>query len=431
MTGRRPRRRDFLAGLGASFASIASGLGAPACTTTDQDGRTVVTLWFAYGGKNREELLALVDQFHASCTDVRVVPTYQGDYFESLAKLRTALAARAAPALTHVIGEVVPYLAEAGVLVALDRFAPASSFDLVPELAQQGAFQGGGERPLVGLPFNRSTPIAYLHGGVLQELGLTPPSTWDELRAFARAATVRAADGSVTRWGFVCPVDWWFWAALVGQAGGEVVLPDGRVTLGGEAGVQALHLWQMLVHEDQTMKPPPGRDYNAWQVANGDFLAGRAAMIWTSTAYLRYLETNAKFPVIAAPLPRQRRAAVPIGGTLFVMPKGSSDRVERAAHRFLTWMMEPEQANRWATRTGYMPVSRAGLSKLRASGYYNEHPNDAVAVDQLRVAMPWPWSTELFRVQREAVQPRLEEAVLARRDAASVLEDARRSVMEP
>ncbi len=424
-------RRTFLRAIGASFAAAAAGLVAPACAPRDEAGRTVVSLWFAYGGKNREELLALVDRFNASQPAVRVVATYQGEYFEALAKLRTAIAARAAPALTHVIGEVVPYLAEAGVLEPLDRFAPASSYDLVPALAQEGAYVNGGARPLVALPFNRSTPIAYLHGGVLKELGLPPPKTWDDLRTFARAATIRAADGSVKRWGFVCPIDWWFWAAMVGQAGGEVIAPDGAVTLGGAAGVRALRFWQTLVHEDRTMKPPPGRDYNAWQAANGDYLAGRAAMIWTSTAFLRYLETNAKFDVIAAPLPSDVRASVPIGGTLFVMPKGSAEPVQRAASRFLAWMMDPEQANQWATRTGYMPVSRRGLEILRASGHYAAHPNDAVAVDQLRVATPWPWSPELFRVQREAVQPRLEEAILARRDAAEVLEDARRAAAEP
>ena len=432
LPGRGLPRRTFLHALTASFAAAATaGLGAPACTPVDRDGRTVVSLWFAYGGKNREELLALVDRFNTSQADVRVVATYQGEYFEALAKLRTALAARAAPALTHVVGEVVPYLAEAGVLVALDRFAPAASLDLVPALAQEGAYQRGGERPLVALPFNRSTPIAYLNGDVLRELGAKPPATWDDLRAFAKAAMVRQRDDSVTRWGFVCPIDWWFWAALVGQAGGEVVEPDGRITLGGDAGVRALRFWQTLVHEDRTMKPPPGRDYNAWQASNGDFLAGRAAMIWTSTAFLRYLEDNAKFEVVAAPLPRDVRAAVPIGGTLFVMPKGSPESVQIAAFRFVKWMMEPEQANQWATRTGYMPISRKGLETLRASGYYAAHPNDAVAVEQLRVAMPWPWSTELFRVQREAVQPRLEEAVLARKDAALVLEDARRAAVEP
>jgi sn-glycerol 3-phosphate transport system substrate-binding protein len=52
-------------------------------------------------------------------------------------------------------------------------------------------------------------------------------------------------------------------------------------------------------------------------------------------------------------------------------------------------------------------------------------------VDQLAHAMPWPWSRELFRLQREVVQPRLEEAVLAGRDARAVLAEARVIASEP
>jgi sn-glycerol 3-phosphate transport system substrate-binding protein len=280
----------------------------------------------------------------------------------------------------------------------------------------------------VGLPFNRSTPIAYYNKQVFRDLGLAPPTTWEELRAVAGKATTR---GASTRWGFECPIDWWYWLALVGQAGGAVIEPDGTPSLGGEAGVKALEFWQTLVHEDRTMKPPPGREYNAWQVANTDFLSGRAAMIWTSTAFLRYLEQNARFEVGAAPLPRGVRASVPTGGTMFVMPKGPPRAEQEAAFAFVRWMMEPAQANAWATRTGYIPVSRAGIAALEQSGYYREHPNDRVAIDQLAVTEPWPWARDLFRIEREAVQPRLEEAVLGRRDARAMLDEARRTAVEP
>jgi sn-glycerol 3-phosphate transport system substrate-binding protein len=452
-------RRDAIRALAAGLAAALAGSG-PGCARRAPDGRIAASLWFAYGGKNREVLLSLVDRFHAEQGRYRIDAVYQGDYFEALAKLRTALAARAAPALTHVVGEVVPYLAEAGVLEPLARFHPggagALNFDLVDALAQSGTFEGGGDRPLVCLPFNRSTPIAYFNRDVFRELGLGPPRTWDELREAARALLLRRG-GETTRWGFACPIDWWFWVALVGQAGGSVIEPGaadrrgfasagaadrrdfasaGAVTLGGEAGVRALRFWQTLVHEDRTMKPPPGRDYNAWQATNTDFLAGKVAMIWTSTAFLRYLEENAgkggegRFEVGAAPLPREARASVPTGGTMFVMPKGAAPEAQEAALAFLRWMMQPAQANDWATRTGYMPVSRPGLVELERSGYYAEHPNDRVAVDQLAHAAPWPWSTELFRIQREAVQPRLEEAVLAPRDAAEALAEARRAAEE-
>jgi sn-glycerol 3-phosphate transport system substrate-binding protein len=415
----------------AFFGRVAGlGLGALACTGPDPSrGRNRVRLWFSYGGKNREVLERLVARFNASQREHWVDAVFQGDYFEALAKLRTALAARAGPALSHVVGEVVPYLAEAGVLEPLARLPGAGSLDVVPELGQERSFFDGARRPLVALPFNRSTPIAYLNGRVFDEARLPAPRSWQELRETARALTVRRS-GRTERWGFECPISWWFWAALVGQAGGDVVERDGRVTLGGEAGVRAIELWQTLCHGDRTMKPPPGRDYNAWEATNQDFLAGRAAMIWTSTAFLKYLEENARFRVVAAPLPRDRRAAVPTGGTHFVVLRDAPEREKLGAWAFLRFMLEPDSTIEWATSTGYMPVTRSAIARLEHEGYYRKHPNDRVAVDQLAVAFPWPWSVDLFRLQREIVQPRLERAVLERLDPHATIAEAVQSARE-
>lgn len=409
--------------------ALGSALGASSLLGCSSLSGKLPALWFSYGGKNREALLALVKAFGEQQPEHRLRAVYQGDYFELLAKLRTAMHAGAVPAVTHVIAEVMPYLAEAGVLEPLDELEGLSGdLDLVPELAQEGAFSPKPGRRLYGLPFNRSTPIAYLNGSVLDELGLAPPTTWEELERFAVLAT--KGEGSDRRFGFACPIDWWFWVALVGQAGGELVDAEGRYVLGGEAGERALALWQRLVHEEGVMRPPPGRDYNAWQVTNLDFLAGRAAMIWTSTAFLRYLEENAKFRVVAAPLPRDVRHAVPTGGTMFVVPRDATSEEKRHAAAFLRFMVRPDRANEFATKTGYIPVSRAGIAELERSGWYRTHANDAVARDQLAHVRPWPWSPELFRVQREVVQPKLEEAVLERRAPRDVLASARRAIEE-
>jgi sn-glycerol 3-phosphate transport system substrate-binding protein len=409
-------RRALLAGLGAAFGSGCSDQQIP-------PGRSVVSLWFSYGGRNRETLEKLIRAFNTTQQRYYVRGVFQGDYFEGLAKLRTAIAARAAPAFSHVIGEVIPYLAEAGVLEPLVDYPGARELDLIPELAQEKSWVNGASRPLVALPFNRSTPIAYFNGEIFAREKRSPPTTWEELRETARALTVRKG-GHVERHGFACPVSWWFWVALVGQAGGEVVERDGHVSLGGDAGVRAVEFWQNLV-ADGSMKPPPGRDYNAWEATNQDYLAGRVAMIWTSTAFLKYLEDNARFPVVAAPLPRDRRFAVPTGGTHWVMLRGAKAEEKAAAWAFLRFMHEPEQAIAWATQTGYMPVTRSAIQKLERDGYYAKHPNDRVAVDQLAVAMPWPWSPDLFRVQQEIVQPRLESAVLSKKDARTLLDQAR------
>jgi sn-glycerol 3-phosphate transport system substrate-binding protein len=354
---------------------------------------------------------------------------HQGDYFECLAKLRTAIAAGAAPSLSHVVLEVLPYLARAGVLEALDGYEGASAIDFVPELAQRGSFGEGGDGPTYGVPFNRSTPIAFTNERLFERAGVTPPATWDTLVETARTLTIRSA--GETTWGFEVPISWWYWVALVGQAGGRVVETDGRVSLGGTAGEEALRFWQRLVQTERVMRPPPGRDYQAWQSTNESFLRGQVAMMWSSTAYVRYLETNARFPVVAAPLPRRVRASVPTGGTMFVVLRGAPDEEKRAAWEFVRWMCAPEQTMAWSTRTGYMPVTRTAVDRLAESGWYASHPNDRVAYDQLGAVAPWPWAPELFRVERDVVEPRLEEAVLSGRDAREILAEARDEAARP
>jgi sn-glycerol 3-phosphate transport system substrate-binding protein len=413
-------RRALLGG----GAAIATGCTRP---VRDDRGRGRLRFWYTMGGRSREVLLEIVRRFHASQDEVRVEAVYQGDYFESLAKLRTAIAAKAAPALSHVVAEVVPYLARAGTLEPLDGYPGMKDIRFVHALSQAAAFRSGGaSMPLYCVPLNRSTPLMYCNGDLFAKEGLRPPATWEEMRLMARQLT-RPGE----RWGHEVPISWWFWVALVGQAGGIVFDDAGRPTLGGEAGVKALRFWQDLVHRERVMRPPPGRDYDAWNVTNQDFLGGRAAFIWTSTAYIRYLEDNAKFPVVAAPLPSDVRASVPTGGTFFVVVKHAPEEEKAAAARFLRFFCEAEQAAYVSMRTGYLPITEPAVARMRTDGFFAKHPNDDVAQRQLVNVDPWPWSPALFRIERDIVDPRLEEAVLLDRDAASVLAQARARALLP
>jgi sn-glycerol 3-phosphate transport system substrate-binding protein len=418
-------RRDLLR---AFAASMAVGCGRRA-RPERRDGRVVVTFWYAYGDLVRKVMLDLVARFNASQSRVVVDPVHQGDYYECLAKLRTAIAAGAAPTLSHVVCEIVPYLARAGVLEPLDEYEGARALPFVPELEQHGAFAGDAGS-LVCIPFNRSTPIAFANARMLEEARVSPPRTWDELVDCARALTRRAANGEV-RWGFEVPISWWYWVAMVGQASGRLVDADGRTALGGEAGEKAVRFWQRLVRDEHVMRPPPGRDYQAWQSSNESFLQGRIAMMWSSTAFVRYLEDNARFPVVAAPLPGDVRRSVPTGGTMFVVMRAAPDEEKQAAWEFVRWMCDAEQTIAWSTRTGYLPVTRPAVERLVDRGWYVRHPNDRVAYDQLSAVDPWPWVPDLFRIERDVVEPRLEEAVLEGRDARAVMDEAREEARRP
>jgi sn-glycerol 3-phosphate transport system substrate-binding protein len=428
-------RRDLVRAFAACASSIAlapfatAGCGRRA-RPEYRDGRVVVTFWYAYGDLVRKVMLDLVARYNASQSRVFVEAVHQGDYYECLAKLRTALAAGAAPTLSHVVCEILPYLARAGVLEDLAGYEGARDLPFVPALEQKGTFAGGGAQPLVAIPFNRSTPIAFLNGRMLDEAHLAPPRTWDELLDAAHRLTRRAAGGEV-RWGYEVPISWWYWVAMVGQAGGRLVEPDGRISLGGAAGEKALRFWQRLVRDEHVMRPPPGRDYQAWQSSNESFLAGRIAMMWSSTAYVRYLEDNARFPVVAAPLPRDLRASVPTGGTMFVVMRSAPDAEKEGAWDFVRWMCDAEQTIAWSTRTGYMPVTRPAVTLLEERGWYAKHPNDRVAYDQLAAVDPWPWAPDLFRVERDVVEPNLEEGVLEGTDAHALMDAAREEAGRP
>lgn len=421
----QPSRRDVLRALAASCAGVTACR--PPSRPLRENGRIVVTFWYAFGDLVRKVLLEAVARFNARQSRIMVKPVHQGDYFESLAKLRTAVAAGAAPTLSHVVLEVLPYLARAGVLEPLDDYEDARTIPFLPALAQSGSFEGG-EARLYGIPFNRSTPIVYANARMLDAAGVRMPTTWDELEHAAQSLTVR---GPETRWGYEVPISWWYWVAMVGQAGGSLVAPDGTVTLGGTAGEDALALWQRLVNVDRVMRPPPGRDYQAWQSTNESFLQERIAMMWSSTAFVRYLENNARFPVVAGPLPARERKSVPTGGTNFVLLKSAPEEEKQAAWEFVRFMCEDAQVAMWSARTGYLPTTRSAAAMLTDSGYYRLHPNDRVALDQLASVTPWPWAPELFRIERDIVEPILEDAVLTGRDPRAALDQARADARVP
>jgi sn-glycerol 3-phosphate transport system substrate-binding protein len=136
-------RRRFLQDGAAALATLSGACDAPSAAA----GRSVASLWFTYGGRNRQVLELLVDKFNRSGQRHFVRAIFQGDYFEGLAKLRTGIAASAGPTFSHVIGEVVPYLERAGVLEPLDAYPGARELGVVPELGQAGSWVGGAERP--------------------------------------------------------------------------------------------------------------------------------------------------------------------------------------------------------------------------------------------------------------------------------------------
>ena len=172
------------------------------------------------------------------------------------------------------------------------------------------------------------------------------------------------------------------------------------------------------------MKRPPGKDYNAWEVTNTDFLNQRVAMIYTSTAFLNYMTENAKFKLGTAFLPGKAKQAVPTGGTFFVIAKDAPQPQKEAGWAFIKWMTEPAQTISLSKATGYMPIRTSAVNSPEMQDFYKQNPNYRTAIDQLRTAQRFPFSPGLIEIQREVIQPNLEAAVLGIKSAAEVMQAA-------
>jgi sn-glycerol 3-phosphate transport system substrate-binding protein len=415
--------------------AVVLGLMWVACAGPAAADPIVAQFWYSFGGKNREVTEAHIKKFNESQSKYRIEGTFQGDYFQALAKIRAAAITKTAPAAFHVVGEALPNLWQAGLLESMEEYAKGPNgtdlADFVPGLTQAGYFDYLGKKPapLFAVPFFRSTPILYYNADMLAAKGVKVPTTWDELRAAAGKLTVREGDDTKV-YGFEVPVDWWFWYGLLHQAGGSLMTADGKKAAFREKGQEALQFWVDLVNRDKTMKQPPGKDYSAWEVANTDFINQRVGMIFTSTAFLNYMTENAKFKVGTAFLPAKAKAAVPTGGTYFVLLKDAPTPQKEAGWAFIKWMTEPEQTISLSKATGYMPVRLSAVNSPAMQSFYKDNPNYKVALDQLKTAQRFPFSPALFDIQREVIQPNLEAAVLGTKTSAEIMATAEQKANE-
>ncbi|HEU5287334.1 MAG TPA: extracellular solute-binding protein, partial [Candidatus Limnocylindria bacterium] len=112
-----------------------------------------ITWWHAMSGVNGDALNKIVDGFNKSGKGITVEAVFQGNYDDLLAKLNTAIASNAAPALVQVydIGQV--YMRDSGQIVPMQAFIDRDKFetkDFEPAVINYYKYQD----KLQSMPFN-------------------------------------------------------------------------------------------------------------------------------------------------------------------------------------------------------------------------------------------------------------------------------------
>ena len=156
-----------------------------------------ITWWHAMSGVNGDAINKIVAGFNSSQSKIKVETVFQGNYDDLLAKLNTAIASNAAPALVQVYDIGQRYMYDSQQVVPMQAFIDRDKFattDFEPAVINYYKYQD----KLQSMPFNASTPILYYNKDAFQEVGLDPnkpPVTFTEIADAAKKLTKKDASG--------------------------------------------------------------------------------------------------------------------------------------------------------------------------------------------------------------------------------------------
>lgn len=353
-----------------------------------------ITWWHAMSGVNGDALNKIVDGFNKSGKGTTVEAVFQGNYDDLLAKLNTAIASNAAPALVQVydIGQV--YMRDSGQIVPMQAFIDRDKFDtkdFEPAVINYYKYQD----KLQSMPFNASSAILYYNKDAFKEVGLDaekPPVTFTEIADAAKKLTKKDASGQVTRYGFGPSIYGWLYEQMMATSGAPYAdNGNGRdnkatkVLWDGDASKTILKWWKAGI--DGGYFYNPGQDNNG---AANAFDAQKTAMYIESTARLRgHINAGGtKFQIGTGLYPRPdgkpKEGGNIIGGASLYIMKSRPVEEQQAAWEFVKYAMSPAVQAQWQSDTGYYPIVKTAYDQGPSKEWSTKYPQFLTAINQIR-----------------------------------------------
>jgi sn-glycerol 3-phosphate transport system substrate-binding protein len=397
---------------------------------------TEIAWWHAMSGELGKHVEKLAADFNASQSEYRIVPSYKGNYTETVTASIFAFRSRSQPAIVQVneIATATMMAAKGAIYPVFelmrDQSEPFSPGAYLPAVASYYSDVAGN---MLSFPFNASTPILYYNKDMFRAAGLDPevaPKTWPEVGAAAKR--LRAA-------GSVCGLttSWPSWInvenfsafhnlPLATRANGFGGL-DAELTFNNPLVVR--HIAQLA--EWQTTK---AFDYSGrGQSAEPRFQKGECGIFIGSSATRADIKANSKFEVGYGMMPYwpdvqgAPQNTIIGGATLWVLR--DRPRAEYAGvAKFFAYLSKPEVQAAWHQNTGYLPITRAAFDLTRAQGFYDRNPGAAISIEQMTLKPPTDNSKGIrlgsFVLIRDVIDEELEQVFSGKRSAEAALDFA-------
>jgi sn-glycerol 3-phosphate transport system substrate-binding protein len=350
-------------------------------TSFSAQAATEIQWWHAMTGPNGDLIVKLANDFNATQSDYKVVPTYKGSYPDTMNAGIAAFRAGQAPHIMQVfeVGTATMMAAKGAIKPVYQLMQETGqTFDPKAYLPTITGYYSTVKGEMLSFPFNSSSMVMWLNKDALAKAGVDPDSlkTWPGV--FDAAKKLHATSPT-------CGLSnaWAPWA-LIEQFSAWHNVPIGTKANGLDGFDTKLEfnsaLHEKLLSTLAELQKDKSYDYSGrTNTGEGRFTSGECPIFLTSSAFYGSVKANAKFAYTNAPMPYfPDVAGAPqnsiIGGaSLWVMGGKSADDYKGVA-KFLAFLSDTDRQVELHTRSGYLPITKAAYEKLKASGYYKDNP---------------------------------------------------------
>ena len=359
---------------------------------SEVDG-TEISFWHSMGGVNGQAIDTLVKKFNDENEyGITVKAQYQGEYDDSLNKLKSAQIGNMGADLVQVYEIGSRFMIESGWITPMQQMIDADSYDLSQIEPNLAAYYTIDDK-LYSMPFNSSTPIMYYNKEMFEKAGITEiPDSLEGIEAVGEKLLNEGGAGQVISLG----IYGWFFEQFIGKQGLEYANNgNGRTEAAtavafdsNGAAANILTAWKSLY--DKGYAPNVGKDGDA---GLADFSAGKSAITLGSTASLKQIlqDVNGKFEVGTAYFPKVKstdEGGVSIGGASLWALNNNDAKKTRATWEFVKFLISPESQAYWNAQTGYFPVTTAAQEEPVFKENVEKYPQFQTAIDQLHDSSP-------------------------------------------
>jgi sn-glycerol 3-phosphate transport system substrate-binding protein len=395
-----------------------------------------ISFWNAMSGKLGETVQHLADEFNRSQDRYKVMPVYKGVYKETMLSSIAAFRAHNPPDIVQIydVGTAT-MMAAKGAYVPVHRLMAREklAFSTKAFIPAAASYYSDAKGRLVSMPFNSSTPVLFYNQTLFEKAGVKPPRTWAEMGDVGKKLLAGGAvNGFTTGWpAWVQMEQFSLWNGLhyATQNNGYRAIKGVKLLINEKPYVA--HLARLGEWAKSGVFVYGGPESNSRPL----FISGKCAMYLGSSASYAAIKAGAQFPFGIAPMPYESKLrgapqnTVVGGASLWVM-KGVPKSHYAGIAAFLHFMMSGKAQAYWASHTGYVPVTQAGLEQLKREGFYKEQPGAMIAIQQLSNKPPKAWTMGIrlgYMPQLRQIERNEMEAVFAGKKSAKVaLDEAKR-----